>query len=60
MKHTFKTEELQNKDSDKYISNKLLLLILINERQSNCTNVYAPLYKRLADLKKVVEDNYPE
>ena len=39
----------------KHVSNKKLIETLITERKSDCTNVYAPLYKRLSELERWVE-----
>jgi len=39
------------------VSNQKLIETLITERQSTCTNVYSPLYKKLSDLKQWVKDN---
>lgn len=54
MAYTIK--QLQKKDSPEYISDKLLLTTLINERINGLTQVYSPLSQRLADLRKKVED----
>lgn len=42
------------------VSNKKLIETLITERKSNCTNVYAPLYKRLVKLGAWVDKNIKE
>lgn len=42
----FTMEELAN------ISDKKLLLILVQERKSGCTNIHAPLYRRLTTLER--------
>lgn len=36
----------------KETSNKRLIQALISERKGDCTNIYAPLYKRLSELEK--------
>lgn len=41
----------------KEITDKKLILSLIAERKSNLTNIYAPLYRRLSELEKWVENN---
>ena len=41
----------------KETTNKTLILALISERKSSCTNYYSPLYKRLTELEKWVEQN---
>ena len=35
-------------------SDKWLILRLITERKSSCTNVYSPLYKRLSELENKI------
>ena len=54
MAYTIK--QLQKKDSKEYMSDKLLLTTLINERINGLTQVSSPLSKRLTDLRKKVED----
>lgn len=44
----------------KEISNKKLIDEILAERQSDCTNYYSPLYKRLTALRTWVEKNVPE
>ena len=39
----------------KEVTNKKLIQTLIVERKSTCSNVYAPLYKRLQKLETWVE-----
>jgi len=41
------------------ISNKGLLLCLIAERQTTCTNPYSPLSRRLEELRGWVQANVP-
>ena len=36
----------------KEMDNWQIIIALINERQSFCTNVYTPLYERLTELEK--------
>jgi len=42
------------------ISNKQLILRLINERRNTTTNMYAPLSRRLNELSGWVERNVPD
>jgi hypothetical protein len=51
---------LLNKDSKDYMSDKQLLIILISNRQDKLTNVNAPLYRRLAILRGKVTNCLPE
>jgi len=44
----------------KETSNRKLILALISERKSFCTNYYSPLYKRLTELEKWVGQNIKE
>jgi hypothetical protein len=39
---------------------RTILLRLISERRGRCTNVYAPLYRRLTELYDWVETNVPD
>ena len=48
--------ELLKKDSGEYLDDKSLILALIHERQSSVTNVNSPLYVRLNELEKKVEN----
>jgi len=54
MHYRFTIKELKD------LSNKQLIFRLINERQEDCTNIYAPLYQRLQKLRDWVEDNIKE
>jgi len=45
MRFRFTNEEI------KTISDTELLRVLVVERKSTCTNVYAPLYRRLQELE---------
>lgn len=53
-------KQLNKKDSPEYISDKKLLMMLINERQNKTTNPYSPLNTRLAELKQKVENCLPQ
>lgn len=55
MKFRYTVEELEKTESTNYLSDNKLLLAIINERQSSCTNIYSPLYKRLQQLKRKLE-----
>ena len=44
----------------KEVTNKKLIQTLIVERKSDCTNIYAPLYKRLQQLENWVDKNIKE
>jgi hypothetical protein len=50
MKTRFTIKELTKPESPEYISNDLLINILINERM-NGLNMNSPLYNRLKELK---------
>jgi len=53
---TYTIKQLQKKDSPEYVSDKLLLTTLINERVNKLSNPYSPLSSRLNDLLKKVEN----
>lgn len=36
-----------------------MLIAVLEDRKSSCTNVYSPLYKRLNALQKKLEDRRP-
>ena len=50
MKFRFTIAELLKKDDSQYLSDLQLIRALITERQSEVTNVYAPLSERLGKL----------
>ncbi len=50
MKFRYTMEELQKK------SDYEMLRCIILDRQSDCTNIYSPLYKRLQQLYQKLQD----
>ena len=51
MRYRYTLEELKE-----YTDYQMLIHIII-ERRSDCTNVYSQLHKRLVELQKKLEDN---
>jgi len=54
MRFRYTTKELTE-----WTDNELLYRLVI-ERQSDCTNVYSPLYKRLAEIKQKLKKKMPK
>lgn len=50
MTFRYKMEDLKKSD-------KWLLLRIIEDRRSSCTNIYSPLYKRLSELQNKISNN---
>jgi len=50
MRFRYTIKELKEK------SDYEMLRCIVVERQSDCTNTYSPLYKRLAELKQKLEN----
>ena len=55
MRHRYTINELENTKSREYLDDRKLIIGLITERQSTCNNPFAPLYKRLEELRRNLE-----
>lgn len=55
--HRFTINQLTNKKSEEYLEDRSLLMMIISDRMNSCSNVNAPLYTRLAELYKKVDNN---
>lgn len=56
-KHRYSVEQLTKKDSENYLSDRILLRGVISDRMSDCTNVYSSLYIRLSELYWKVDND---
>lgn len=50
MRHRYTIDELQHTQHPNYRNDLKMLQAVVSERQSDCTNIYAPLYRRLQKL----------
>lgn len=53
--YRYTINELSKPEHADYLKDNSLLIALINERMSSCTNYHAPLYVRLKALRSKLE-----